>query len=80
LVARKGEILLEKKMSNRRRFIIIFISLTLGSLLSIWIVKKRMGTLSPASYMQLIFNFIFAAAIVIGIAILFKKMNKDDPK
>lgn len=65
-------------MSNRRRFIIIFISLTLGSILSILIVKKRMGTLSPQSYMQLIINFIFAAAIVVGIALLFKKMNKDD--
>ncbi len=65
-------------MSNRRRFIIIFISLTLGSILSILIVKKRMGTLSPQSYMQLIINFIFAAAIVVGIALLFKKMNKDE--
>ena len=67
-------------MTNRRRFTIIFISLTLGSILSIWIVKKRIGNLSPQSYMQLIFNFIFAAAIVIGIAMLFKKMNKDDKK
>jgi uncharacterized membrane protein len=67
-------------MSNRRRFFIIFISLLVGSLLSIWIVKKRMGSLSPQSYMQLIFNFIFAAAIVIGISLLFKKMNKDDKK
>ena len=66
-------------MTNRRRFTIIFISLTLGSILSIWIVKKRMGTLSSQSYMQLIFNFIFAAAIVVvGIALLFKKMNKDE--
>lgn len=65
-------------MTNRRRFSIIFISLTLGSILSIWIVKQRIGTLSPQSYMQLIFNFIFAAAIVIGIALLFKKMNKNE--
>ncbi len=67
-------------MSNRRRFLIIFISLGIGSLLSIWVIKKRMGNLSPQSYMQLIFNFIFAAAIVIGISLLFKKMNKDDNK
>lgn len=65
-------------MTNRRRFTIIFISLTIGSILSIWIVKQRMGTLSPQSYMQLIFNFIFAAAIVVGIALLFKKMNKEE--
>jgi len=67
-------------MTNKRRFLIIFISLTLGSLLSMWIIKKRMGALSPQSYMQLIFNFIFAGAIVIGIALLFRKMNKDDSK
>jgi hypothetical protein len=40
----------------------------------------RVGNLSPQSYMQLIFNFVFAAAIVIGIALLFKKMNNDDKK
>ncbi len=67
-------------MSNRRRFWIIFISLTLGSILAIGIVKKRMGTLTSQNYMQLIFNFIFAAAIVIGISLLFRKMNKDDKK
>lgn len=65
-------------MSNRRRIILIVVSVTLGSLLSIWIVKKRMGNLSPTSYNQLIFNFIFAIAIVVGIAILFQKMNKKD--
>lgn len=67
-------------MSDKRRFVIIFISLTLGSILSIWIIKMRVGSLSPQSYMQLIFNFIFAAAIVVGIAVLFKKMNNDDKK
>jgi uncharacterized membrane protein len=67
-------------MSNRRRFFIIFISLTIGSILSIWIVKKRMGTLTTQSYTQLIINFVFAAFIVIGIALLFKKMNKEDKK
>jgi uncharacterized membrane protein len=65
-------------MSNKRRFFIIFISLTIGSMFSIWIVKQRMGSLSPQAYGQLIMNFIFAGAIVVGIAMLFKKMNKDD--
>jgi hypothetical protein len=64
-------------MSNRRRFMIILLSVSLGSLLSIWIVKKRIGALSPDAYWQLIFNFIFAIAIVVGIGILFKRMNKD---
>jgi hypothetical protein len=65
-------------MSNRRRIIIIVTSVTLGSLVSFWIVKKRMGTLSQANYNQLIFNFIFAVAIVVGIAILLTRMNKND--
>ena len=65
-------------MSDRRRFFIILISISLGSVLSIWIVKKRMGTLSPESYRQLIFNFIFAIAIVVGISLLFRNMNKND--
>lgn len=59
---------------------IILLSVSLGSLLSVWIIKKRMGTLSPDAYWQLIFNFIFAVAIVIGIGILFKRMNKDSDK
>ena len=63
-------------MSNRRRLLIILISVSLGSILSIWIIKKRMGTLSQDSYRQLIFNFIFAIAIVVGIGLLFKNMNK----
>ena len=60
-------------MSNRRRFLIIVISVAVGSILSFWIVRQRMGALSPQSYMQLGFNFIFAIAIVVGIAVLLKK-------
>ncbi len=67
-------------MSNRRRIIIIVLSVGLGSLISFWIVKKRMGNLSQENYNQLIFNFIFAIAIVVGIAILFKKMNDKDKR
>jgi hypothetical protein len=67
-------------MSNRRRFMIILLSVSLGSILSLWIIKKRMGTLSSDAYWQLIFNFIFAIAIVVGIAILFRRMNKDNDK
>jgi hypothetical protein len=65
-------------MSNRRRIIIILTSVSLGTLVSFWIVKKRMGGLSPDNYKQLIFNFIFAIAIVVGIAILFSRSNKND--
>jgi len=67
-------------MSNKRRFLIILFSVTLGTLVSFWIVKQRMGKLAPDAYKQLIFNFIFAIAIVVGIALLFRKMNRDDNK
>lgn len=63
-------------MSNRRRLIIIFISVGLGSLISFYIVKQRLGTLKPQDYMQLGFNFIFAVAVVVGIAILLTRLNK----
>ena len=58
-------------ISNKRRFFIVFISVLIGSLVSFWYVKKRVGTLSPENYMQLAFNFIFALAIVVGLAIFF---------
>ncbi|MFN8165676.1 MAG: hypothetical protein U0X76_05765 [Bacteroidia bacterium] len=65
-------------MSNRRRFIIAFLSVAAGSLISLYIVKKRMGTLSRDAYMQLGMNFFFAVAIVVGIGILLSKVNKND--
>ena len=65
-------------MNSRRRIFLIIISVAAGSAISFYIVKKRMGTLSQQDYMQLGFNFIFAVAIVVGIAILFQKMNKKD--
>jgi hypothetical protein len=65
-------------MSNRRRIIIIVISVTLGSLFALLVIKKRVGALSHENYIQLVFNFIFAVAIVVGIGLLFRKMNKDE--
>ncbi len=62
-------------MNSKRRILIIFFSVLTGSLISLWIMKKRLGTLKPADYMQLGFNFLFAAAVVVGIAILLQKMN-----
>jgi hypothetical protein len=63
-------------MNNRRRFTIILISVGLGSLISFYIVKKRLGSLKHEDYVQLGINFLFAVAIVVGIALLFRNMNK----
>ena len=58
-------------ISNKRRYFLIIISVVVGSLISFWLVKKRVGTLSPENYMQLALNFIFALAVVVGLAIFF---------
>lgn len=65
-------------ISNRRRIFIVIISVTIGSLLAGWIMQKRMGHLSHENYMSLMFNFIFAAAVVVGLMIFLGRMNKRD--
>lgn len=62
-------------MNKRRRFIIIFSSVAVGSLISFYLIQKRMGTLSRQDYINLGFNFFFSAAMVIGISILLQRMN-----
>lgn len=60
----------------RRRLIIALSSVALGSLVAAMLMKNRFGTLKQENVQQLIFNFIFAAAIVIGIGVLLSRMNK----
>ena len=60
-------------MSNKKRFLIIFLSVTMGSFLAMLLVKSRMGTLSPEAWRQIATNFIFALAIVVIIGILLRK-------
>jgi len=65
-------------LSPRRRFIIVLSSVALGSFLAALFMKQRFGTLKQENINQLIFNFIFAAGIVIGIGVLLSRMNKKD--
>lgn len=62
-------------VSKKRRFIIILVSVSTGSLISLWILKQRMGTLSANDYFSLGINFFFAAALVVGLSIFLQKMN-----
>ncbi|HQW22262.1 MAG TPA: hypothetical protein PLI47_03110 [Bacteroidia bacterium] len=62
-------------MNKRRRFFIIFASVGVGSLISLYLIQKRMGTLSKQEYINLGFNFFFSAAMVVGISILLQRMN-----
>ena len=65
-------------ISNKRRFLIIIVSVSSGSLISLWILKKRLGTLKTADYISLSFNFFFAVAVVVALAVLLKKMNDQE--
>ncbi len=62
-------------MNKTRRFVIIFISVGVGSLISFYLIQKRMGSLSKQDYVNLGFNFFFSAAMVIGVSILLQRMN-----
>jgi hypothetical protein len=62
-------------VSKKRRFIIILVSVSAGSLISLWIIKQRLGTLSTNDYFSLAVNFFFAAALVVGLSIFLQRMN-----
>jgi hypothetical protein len=70
-------------LSPRRRLTIVITSVTLGTFAAALLWKSRYGTLKQENINQLLFNFIFAVGIVIGIGILLGRMNKkndDDSK
>ena len=60
-------------MNTRRRIVIIFLSVTMGSILAMWLVKSRMGTLGADAWKQIAINFLFALVIVVVIGILLRK-------
>ena len=62
-------------MNKTRLFAIIFVSVGVGSLISIYLIQKRMGTLSKQDYINLGFNFFFSVAMVVGVSILLQRMN-----
>lgn len=67
-------------LQPRRRLIIAISSVALGTFAAALLWKSRYGTLKQENINQLIFNFIFAVGIVIGIGILLSKMNKGGDK
>jgi Na+-driven multidrug efflux pump len=62
-------------ITKKRRFILILVSVGTGSLISLFILKQKLGTLNQADYISLLFNFFFAAVMVVGLAILLQRMN-----
>lgn len=67
-------------MKSKRRILLIILSVTTGSVISLWIMKKRMGNLSAHDYSQIGLNFLFSAALVVGLAIFLQRMNDKDKK
>lgn len=67
-------------ISKKRRFVLILASVGTGSLISLIILKQKLGTLNQADYISLLFNFFFAAVMVVGIAILLQRMNDKHDK
>ncbi|MEP7262917.1 MAG: hypothetical protein ABI772_00390 [Bacteroidota bacterium] len=68
-------------MSNRRRIIIIMVSVISGTVLSFFIFKARKGPagLTNDDYSTLITNFIFSLAIIVGVGLMFAwKKNKEE--
>jgi ABC-type spermidine/putrescine transport system permease subunit II len=63
-------------LSPRRRLTIVITSVALGTFAAALLWKSRYGTLKQENINQLLFNFIFAVGIVIGIGILLGRMNK----
>ena len=63
-------------MTNKRRYFIITVSLTIGTILSALLLYSRMGTLKGPDFMILAFNMIIAAAVIVGLGIVFKTMDK----
>jgi hypothetical protein len=60
-------------MSDRRRIIIITVSVLVGTMLSLLIFKVRKGDagLTGEDYSMLITNLVFSLAIILGIGFLF---------
>lgn len=63
-------------MTKRKRTLLIIFSVSLGTFLSLLILKWKKGYLSPEDYRMLILNMIFAVAIVFGIGIAVSIMRK----
>jgi hypothetical protein len=60
-------------MSDRRRIIIILVSVIIGTTFSFLIFKARKGAagLNDQDYSALLTNFVFSLAIILGIGFMF---------
>lgn len=62
-------------MDDKRRLIIIIFSVIIGTLMGAGLFIMRYGTISAENTGSLIFNLIFAFAIIFFIGVIFRKKN-----
>ena len=67
-------------MKDRRRYIIITISVLIGTLLSVLLVFSKKGKVDSNDTFMIITNFVFGLAIVIAIGIVMTKMDRKNKK
>ena len=60
-------------MNNTRRIIIILLSVTMGSILALLLIRSRMGTLNALAWQQIATNFAFALVIVVVIGFVLRR-------
>jgi hypothetical protein len=65
-------------MSEKRRYILLAISVTVGTLLSLFIFKmKRGGALTSQDWLTLGSIFLISLVLLISLSIIFNKADKD---
>ena len=62
-----------KMISNKRRIIIITVSVIIGSIFAALLLMSRRGKLSPNEWGTIAVNFFFALTIVLAIGIFLNK-------
>lgn len=75
-----NNVALADMISNKRRVIIIVISVSAGTLLSVLLFKLRRGAqpLTTNDVSMLVTNLVFSIAIILGIGFLFLWNKKKD--
>ncbi|MEI6815768.1 MAG: hypothetical protein WCL14_04090 [Bacteroidota bacterium] len=63
-------------MNNKKRFTLIAISLTIGTILSAMILISHYKTANAQLMGNIFINLLFSVAVVVGIAFLFSRMKK----
>ena len=62
-------------MTNKRRYMLVGVSVGFGTLLSALLLASR-GKLEGTGYVTLFFNMAIAVAVIFGLGVVFKSMDK----